>query len=147
MKGDEVFFKPLSAIPVYKTILGFMALIFLFMAGCPYYSVYTAKMHGQAEYQRATYNRQIKVVESEATKISAINLADADTFRAHGIARSNAIIGESLKNNPQYLYWLWIDNLDKNQNVIYVATEANMPIMEAGRLNELNRKKDTLQKQ
>ena len=61
-------------------------------------------------------------------------LAAADTIRARGVARSNQIIGESLRNNEAYLHWLWIDNIEKNpQAVIYVPTEANLPILETGR--------------
>lgn len=67
---------------------------------------------------------------------SATLLAQADTIRAHGIARSNQIIGQSLTD--AYLHWFWIDNIDKSNNVIYVPTEANLPIMEANRFNKLN---------
>ncbi len=69
---------------------------------------------------------------------SASLLAQADTLRAHGVARSNQIIGASLKDNAEYLYWLWIDNIDKSGSVIYVPTEANLPILEANRFKQLN---------
>jgi len=61
-------------------------------------------------------------------------LADAEIERARGVAGANKIIGESLKNNDAYLRYLWIQGLqDKDNNVIYVPTEAGLPILEAGK--------------
>jgi len=101
------------------------------MYGCPKYRVWQQGLEGQAELKRAEQNRQITIQEAMAKKESATSLAQADTIRAHGIARSNQIIGQSL--TPPYLHWFWIDNIDKSNNVIYVPTEANLPILEATR--------------
>jgi predicted aminopeptidase len=104
------------------------------MVGCPSYNVYQQKMEGEAILAHAQSSREVAVAEAKAKMESAALLAQADTIRAHGVARSNAIIGESLKNNDAYLYWLWIDNIENNPNaVIYIPTEANMPILEAGK--------------
>lgn len=82
----------------------------------------------------ALSSKKVAIEQARATMESASLLAQADTIRAHGVARSNAIIGSSLQNNEAYLRWLWIDNIEKNpQAVIYVPTEANLPILEAGR--------------
>lgn len=103
------------------------------MVGCPTYNVYTAKKAGEAVLAHAQASREVAVAEAKAKMESASLLAQADTIRAHGVARANSIIGESLKNNEAYLHWLWIDNIEKNpQAVIYVPTEANLPILEAG---------------
>jgi len=119
----------------FQTVLlavGLLTAIVLGLWGCPVYNVWQQSKRGEAELKRAQQNRQIKIQEAQATKEAAMLLADADTTRAHGIARSNEIIGKSL--SPAYLHWFWIDNIDKSNNVIYVPTEANLPIMEAGRL-------------
>lgn len=120
----------------------FIFFVILTMAGCPVYQVWRNGKHGEAELKRATYNRRIAIQEALAKKEAAEFLAQADTIRAHGIASSNSIIGQSLNNNEAYLRWLWIDELSKQQNVIYVSTEGNMPILEAGRL-PLLKKRDT----
>ena len=61
-------------------------------------------------------------------------LADAEIARAVGVAKANKIIGDSLKDNEQYLRYLWIDSLQQTQNqIIYVPTEAGLPILEAGK--------------
>lgn len=114
------------------------------MIGCPTYYVFYAGMKGRSELNRATYNRMILVQESKAKEEASWHLGASDTVRAHCIARSNEIIGQSLNHNESYLRWLWIDELSKQQNVIYVATESGMPILEAGRLGQIQSKKDSL---
>ena len=52
--------------------------------------------------------------------------AERKRIEAKGVRDSQAIVSETL--TPQYLNYLWIKNLEQNQNVIYVATEANMPL-------------------
>lgn len=115
-------------------ILFIMGLIVLGMWGCPQYSVYSARKEGEAVLAHAQSSREVAVAEAKAKMESSALLAQADTIRAHGVARSNAIIGASLKNNTEYLHWLWIDNMDNTKNqIIYVPTEAGIPIMEAGK--------------
>lgn len=114
--------------------------VILGMWGCPKYNVYQQKKEGEALLAHAQSSREVAVAEAKAKMESATLLAQADTIRAHGVARSNEIIGASLKNNEAYLHWLWIDNIEKNpQATIYIPTEANLPIFEAGRLNKRER--------
>jgi regulator of protease activity HflC (stomatin/prohibitin superfamily) len=99
--------------------------------------VYQRTLTGQAELKQATWNRQIKVQEAEAAQESAKHLAQAEIERAKGVAEANRIIGNSLKGNEDYLRYLWIHNLaeaeGKGAEVIYIPTEANLPILEAVR--------------
>ena len=106
-------------------------LIVLSMWGCPIYHVYQQRKQGEAMLAHAQSSREVAVAEAKAKMESASLLAQADTIRAHGIARSNQIIGASLTD--AYLHWFWIDNIDKSNNVIYVPTETNLPILEAMR--------------
>lgn len=117
-------------------IILFLGLVILGFWGCPQYKVYTQRKEGEAMLAHAQSSREVAVAEAKAKMESATLLAQADTIRAHGIARSNQIIGQSLTD--AYLHWFWIDNIDKSNNVIYVPTETNMPIMEANRFNRLN---------
>jgi len=60
--------------------------------------------------------------------------AEIEVAKAGGIAKANQIIGESLKDNESYLRYLWIHSLKETKNqVIYVPTEAGLPILEATR--------------
>ncbi len=112
-------------------IIGFVV---LGMWGCPKYSVWQQEMSGKADLAKAEWNRQIAVREAEAKKESAKYNADAEIIRAGGVAEANKIIGSSLKGNESYLRYLWIQGLqDGSSEIIYIPTEANLPILEATR--------------
>jgi len=105
------------------------------MVGCPIYQVWHAQKAGEAELAQADQNRQIAVAQARAKAESAHFEADAEVTRATGVAKANEIIGKSLQGNEAYLRYLWINGLEQNKNaVIYVPTETNLPILEAGRL-------------
>lgn len=98
------------------------------------YSVWSKGLSGKAQLKEAEWNRQITIKEAEAKKESAVSLAEAEVIRARGVAKANEIIGVSLKNNEAYLRYLWIENLNtKGNEVIYIPTEAGIPILEAGK--------------
>lgn len=98
------------------------------------YQVWSYGLSGEAELRKAEWNRQIAVREAQAKKDSAILLAEAEIERAKGVAQANKIIGDSLKGNDAYLRYLWIDSLDKTKGqIVYIPTEANLPILEARR--------------
>lgn len=105
--------------------------------GCPQYNVYANRLGGEAELQRAESNRKIAIEEANAKKESAKALAEAEVIRAEGVAKANKIIGDSLKNNEGYLRYLYIQNLSETETqgnkVIYIPTEAGLPILEAGK--------------
>lgn len=131
----------------HKIIMGFVAIgafIIIFLGSVQWggaalyaqYQVWSQGKAGQAELQRADWNRQILVREAKAKEESAVLLAQAEVERAKGVAKANKIIGDSLRNNEAYLRYLWMDNLQNEHNqVIYVPTEANLPILEAKRLD------------
>ncbi len=104
----------------------------LIFIGGPQYNVWQQSLAGKAELQKAEYTRQVAVLEAQAKKDSAQQLADAEVIRAQGVAKANQIIGNSLKDNREYLQYLYITGLEdgsKNGNVtIYVPTEGGMPI-------------------
>lgn len=111
--------------------------IFGWMYGYPKYKVYQQGLLGEAEFARAEQNRKIKIQEANAVKESASLLAEAEVARAKGVAEANKIIGDSLKGNEAYLRYLWIQGLQNGATpqVVYVPTEAGLPILEAGRTN------------
>ena len=101
-------------------------------AGGPMYNVWAQGMNGKAELQKAEYTRKVAVLEAQAKMDSASKLADAEVERAKGVAEANRIIGDSLKDNPRYLQYLYITGLqegsEKGNRTIYVPTEGGMPV-------------------
>lgn len=115
-------------------VLGLVAfLIFAFSTGCPHYNVWSQEMSGKAELAKAEQNRQIQVADALGKSAAAKELAAAEVARARGVAEANQIIGDSLKGNEAYLRYLWIDSIGGGKSsIIYIPTEAGLPIMEAG---------------
>jgi regulator of protease activity HflC (stomatin/prohibitin superfamily) len=126
MYSDREF--PVTAV---LTVTG-IVLVVVFLVGGPQYNVWTQSLNGKAELQKAEYTRQVAVLEAQAKMDSASKLADAEIARAKGVAEANRIIGDSLKDNPRYLQYLYITGLqegsEKGNRTIYVPTEGGMPV-------------------
>lgn len=114
--------------------LGCIISLFIVCGGVVLFNLWSSSLNGQSELRRADWNRQIAVREAQAKKDSAVLLAEAEVERAKGVAAANKIIGDSLKGNEDYLRYLWIDSLQLTKNqIIYIPTEAGLPILEAKR--------------
>ena len=114
----------------------FVVLVCLGMYGCPMYNVYQQKMEGEAQLAHAEYSKKVQVQDAVGKLEASKSLSEAEVQRARGVAQANKIIGDSLKGNEAYLHYLWIHNLndaEKTGQVIYVPTEAGLPILEAGK--------------
>ena len=107
-----------------------LAIISFFMFLVPVLKPWWATQTGKAELAQAEQNRQIIVIQAEADKTAEIT-------RAEGVAQANKIIGDSLKGNEDYLRYLYITgvtNKNTDREVIYLPTEAGIPILEANRI-------------
>jgi regulator of protease activity HflC (stomatin/prohibitin superfamily) len=128
MKQQNAFIDPAIAL----LAIGGVAVLGLIFVGGPLYNVWQQSLSGKAELNKAEYTRQVAVLEAQAKKDSAQQLADAEVIRATGVAKANQIIGDSLKDNREYLQYLYITGIEdgaKNGNVtIYVPTEGGMPV-------------------
>lgn len=98
------------------------------MFGLPRYNVWQQEMAGKARLAEATQSRQILVEQARAEKESAVLQAEAIQ-----------IMGEAAKKYPEYRQQEFIGAFGealkqgKITQIIYVPTEANIPIMEAGK--------------
>ena len=107
-------------------ILAFLALIGVAMVGIPQYIVYSSKMKGEANYVQAQQEKKIMIETALAEKESA-------KLRAEAID----IIGESAKKYPEYRQQEFMQAFGEAlregniSQIIYVPTEANLPILEA----------------
>jgi regulator of protease activity HflC (stomatin/prohibitin superfamily) len=73
-----------------------------------------------------------EALQKEFELVKAKKDAEIEVARAEGVAQSNTIISNSITD--KYLRYQWIQGLQKNElQVVYVPTEANMPILEANR--------------
>lgn len=112
-------------------------------SGCgaifPPYRVYSAQKDGEAKLAEALSSKQIAVQTAKAKWESADYEAKAEVRRAEGVRDANRIIGDGLRGNEDYLRYLYINNLaNSHDQIIYVPTEAGLPVLEAGRRNPTN---------
>jgi regulator of protease activity HflC (stomatin/prohibitin superfamily) len=116
--------------------LGLVALLLVLFAW-PQYRVYQQRLSGEAALAEAQSSRQVAILEARARKESAISLAEAEVIRAEGAAKANQILQNSLGGPEGYLRYLQIQALeDSKASLIYVPTEAGLPVTEAKRLGQ-----------
>ena len=117
------------------TIIFLTLLIGFALWGFPHYQVYVRRMSGQGELEKQEFSKRVMIEDARARMEAAKLLSQAEIERAYGVAEANQIIGESLQDNEAYLRYLWVQGLhDGSSEIIYVPTEANLPILEASRL-------------
>ena len=121
-----------------KTEIMFWSMFGLIILVIGYLVVYFILPWGSL--QSAHFHRRVQVVDAEGKRDAAIALAEAEINRAKGVAQANQIIAGSI--TEPYLRYLFIQNVagTANKEVIYVPTEATLPILEAGRFNQVQPK-------
>jgi len=116
-------------------VVGLIAIALLW--GGPAWNVWRAEMSGKAALAKAENERKVLIEEARARAEAAKYLSQAEIERAHGVAEANKIIADGLGGAEGYLRYLWINKLGENsQDVIYIPTEAGIPLLEAGRAVE-----------
>lgn len=117
---------------IIASILGIVVIISL-MIGLPLYNVWRSNKMGVAEYVRAEQNRKIKIEEAKANLEAEKLNAQAEIERAKGAAEAIRIENGSI--TPTYIQYLWVrqQNANVNNKIIYIPTEAGLPILEAGK--------------
>lgn len=117
-------------------VIGLLALAGVFI-GWPQYRVYQQRLAGEAALAEAQSSRQVAILEARAKKESAISLAEAEVIRAEGAAKANRILQDSLGGPDGYLRYLQIQALEESKaSLIYVPTEAGLPVTEARRIDQ-----------
>ena len=103
-------------------------------AGIRKFGVWSRSKAGEATLAEQEWAKMVAIEEARAEFESSKLKAEAEIERAKGVAEANRIIADSLKGNEVYLRYLWVNGLhDGSSEVIYVPTEAQLPILEAGK--------------
>ena len=130
-KQSDTTMQTAVGISVIRLII--LVIIAAIMFGYPRYKVWQQEMDGKAEFAKAEQNRKIKIEEARANLEAEKLNAQAEIERAKGAAKAIEIENGSI--TPTYIQYLWVrqqaDLGDKT--VIYIPTEGNLPILEAGR--------------
>ncbi|WP_089606010.1 hypothetical protein [Acinetobacter piscicola] len=110
-----------------------VALMVLFLFAWPHYKVWKQGMDGQAA-----------LAEAEQSKMIQVQVAKAELESAKLRAEAIKLVGQAAKEYPEYRKQEFIGAFGealrdgKIQQIIYVPTEANIPIVEAGSKPQLN---------
>ena len=110
-----------------------IAIVLGLMIGLPKYHVWQAEQSGKAEFAKAEQNRKIKIEEAKANLEAEKLNAQAEIERAKGAAEAIRIENGSI--TPAYIQYLWVrqqNNLN-DKTVVYIPTEANLPLLEVNR--------------
>lgn len=123
---------------------GILAVIVLWsLAGYPVWRVWASHKQGQADLQRARNEQQIQIAQAQSRLDAAELNKKAAVIEAQAVALQINEIGKQLTEHDLYLKWQWIKMMEDtakegtmDTSVIYVPTEANLPILEAGRFKQ-----------
>lgn len=102
----------------------------------PIYSVYQQRLKGQADLAQAEAESRVRVINAHANLDAAKLDAQSEVERAKGIAGAIKEVEGSLGGPEGYLRWKYIHMLEVipcNNQIIYLPTEAGLPILEAGK--------------
>jgi hypothetical protein len=124
----------MNPIQLVLTIVGILIVIAVALVGCPTYNVWQQEMSGRAEFAKAEQNRRIKIEEAKANLEAERLNAEAEVERAKGAAEAIKIENGAL--TAKYIQYLWVRQQSSlnDKTVIYIPTETNLPVLEAGRL-------------
>jgi len=113
---------------IFGCVSATLVFVFSLMFGLPMYGVWQQEMSGKADLAKADQTRQILVTQARAE-------LEAAKERAAAIE----IMGEAAHKYPEYRNQEFIGAFaealkeGKISQIIYVPTEANIPILEAGK--------------
>ena len=109
-------------------IIVFLIMLSSIFIGIPLWNVWRSGLSGEAELKRAEQTRMIQIQQAKGEK-------EAAQLRADAIA----IVGKAAKEFPEYRQQEFIGAFSeamhngKINQIIYVPTEGNIPILEAGK--------------
>ena len=128
-KGESTVAITLGVIAV---VIVLFAIIGISMWGLPTYTVWQKELSGKAQLKEAEWNRQIQVQEAQANLDSEILNAKSEVERAKGMAQAIEI--ENGQLTETYIKYLWVRNMQGEKTMVYIPTEAGLPILEANRV-------------
>lgn len=105
----------------------------------PHYTLWSTKMAGEARTVQAEHEGAARLAQAESEKKIQIEGAKAEVESAKLRAEAIQIVGKASQEYPEYRTQEFIGAFAEAlkegniSQIIYVPTEANIPIIEAGR--------------
>jgi hypothetical protein len=118
----------LNPLGIFVVLFFLLVALLLLMFAWPHYKVWKQGMDGQAA-----------LAEAEQSKMIQVQVAKAELESAKLRAEAIKLVGQAAKDYPEYRKQEFIGAFGEAlrdgriQQIIYVPTEANIPIVEAGK--------------
>lgn len=125
-----------SSLVVFGSIVSVITVVIgLLFFGLPVWNVWSSDLSGRAALAKSIHDRRIRVEEAKAGLEASKLDAKSEVERAKGVAEANKIVADGLGGPQGYLRWYYINMLRETQDkqIIYIPTEAGLPILEAGK--------------
>lgn len=105
------------------------------LVGYPIWLIWASRKSGLASLAEAENEEKIAIAEANARIGAAEANKRAEIMEAEAVSESIKVIGKALELNPSYNRFQWIQMMENrpDSSVIYVPTEANLPILEASK--------------
>lgn len=123
--------KPLEPLMLMFVSILILVIILLLLFGWPHYKVWKQGMDGQAS-----------LAEAEQSKMIQVQVAKAELESAKLRAEAIKLVGQAAKDYPEYRKQEFIGSFGEAlrdgriQQIIYVPTEANIPIVDSVRRSQ-----------
>ena len=100
--------------------------------------VWSAQQSGRAQLVEAESTKKILIETAKAKKEASTLEGEAELTRAEYAAKANRALADGLGGPEEYLRYLYIRMLENqqesvNSQIIYIPTEAGIPILESGK--------------
>ena len=115
-------------------VVAIIGIIIGLMFGYQNFKVFSREQEGKAQLAEATFGKQVQLEQAKANLEAQKLNSQAEVERAKGAAQAIEI--ESGKLTENYIRYLWVqqqENLN-DKTVIYIPTEAGLPITESARI-------------
>jgi len=115
-----------------------LAVLFWVLFGYPHWRVWASHQRGLADLMVAKNEQQIQIAKAQSRLDAATLNKRAAVIEAQAVGLQIQEIGAQLTGHDLYLKWQWIKMMEEhsNESVIYVPTEAGLPVLEAMRLQK-----------
>ena len=119
---------------IIPSVVAVVVVIAWSLFGYPIWKVWASQKQGEADLQQAHKEQQIQVSKAQGRVDAAELNKQAAIIEAEAVSAQIESIGKQLTEHDLYLKWQWIKMMEERpeSSVIYVPTEANLPILEAG---------------
>lgn len=113
----------------------FIIIILWSLIGYPRWKIWASRLSGEADLQQAHREQQIQSAKAQGRLDAAELNKKAAIIEASAVSEQIKAIGDELKDHDLFLKWQWIKMMEEkpDSSVIYVPTEAGLPILEAGK--------------